>query len=147
MKKLWLLLSIAVLLQISVVSQAALAQQTGVQKPPQPTFKTCSYRRGHPTVKDEECTSAVKPHSSVECSVAIGSATSCHVTFSPSGKEWHLKTAESAGNGNDSTVQMTCDGTPTGPYGIRCVILIRPNPDVRRIEENQQRAAPRSESQ
>jgi hypothetical protein len=47
-----LMLAVAVPLQISVLSQASLAQKIGTQKPIHPTSKACWYLRGFPNGPD-----------------------------------------------------------------------------------------------
>lgn len=121
--------NIAIGLLSLLVCQAALAQGPTPAPPRRPTLKTCRYMRGHPSGRQEDCTSAVLPNSSVTCSFAIPNGQHCHLIFGPSGTVWSLSQGESAGNGTDSTVQMTCDATPAGPNGAQCVIEIRPHPD------------------
>jgi hypothetical protein len=95
-----------------------------------PPFGTCAVRIGHPGMPDiPDCTSAVLPHSSITCFIAIGGATQCHLAFDPSGRTVEVAVKQSVGNGTDSTVHLTCPGNPKPPYGLQCTIQIRPNPD------------------
>jgi hypothetical protein len=123
------LISLATLVGTLLALTSASGQTIHPNPPVHPPFKTCDSIKNRPNTADHDCTSSVKPNSSVICTVTDGGATACHVTFSPSKTEWHLAKNNSAGNGKDDTVQLTCDGTPAGPYGMRCLIQIRPNPD------------------
>jgi hypothetical protein len=126
--------------QLSAAVSLMLCGLAGAQAPPggsihpsppvHASFKACQVIVGYPGKPDvAKCTSAVLPNSDILCYRATGGGTQCHLHFEPSKRDIDIPPQQSAGNGNDSTVEFTCPGTPQKPYGLQCTIQIKPNPD------------------